>query len=72
MTVVADYFTGRVIWMGKDRNKRTLDEFFDGMSEQQKEAVEAVTMDMCSLLLVSELEGNRIESRRLSTICWTT
>lgn len=46
MTVVIDYVTGRVVWMGKDRKKETLDAFFAGMSDQQKARVEAVAMDM--------------------------
>ena len=46
MTVVLDYMTGRVVWMGKNRDKETLDEFFASMSEQQKASIEAVAMDM--------------------------
>jgi len=46
MTVVADYFTGRVIWMGKNRDKKTLGKFFDTMSKEQKGRIEAVAMDM--------------------------
>ncbi len=46
MTVVADYFTGQVVWMGSNRNKETLDEFFENMSLEQKLAIEAVAMDM--------------------------
>lgn len=46
MTVVADYFTGRVVWMGPGRDKATLDAFFATMSDQQKQAIEAVAMDM--------------------------
>jgi transposase len=46
MTVVADYFTGRVIWMGKNRDKNTLDGFFKNMTKDQRRSIEAVTMDM--------------------------
>lgn len=46
MTVVADYFTGRVVWMGPGRSKETLDLFFGRMSPDQKRSIEAVTMDM--------------------------
>lgn len=46
MTVVADYFTGRVIWMGHDRSKETLDACFQCMSPVQKRSIEAVAMDM--------------------------
>ena len=46
MTVVADYFSGRVIWMGSNRDKKTLGKFFATMTREQKDAVEAVAMDM--------------------------
>ena len=46
MTVVLDYLTGRVVWMGEGRSMETLDVFFAGMSDEQKQAIEAVAMDM--------------------------
>jgi len=46
MTVVADYFSGRVIWMGPNRDKETLDQFFVTMTQEQKDALEAAAMDM--------------------------
>lgn len=46
MTVVADFFTGRVIWMGQDRNKKTLDAFFKTLTKEQKRSIKAVAMDM--------------------------
>jgi len=46
MTVVLDHLTGRVVWMGKDRTAETLRGFFAGMSEAQKEGLQAITMDM--------------------------
>ena len=46
MTVVLDYLTGRVVWMDKGRSKETLDEFFAGMTNEQKAAIEAVAIDM--------------------------
>ena len=46
MTVVLDYSTGRVVWMGRGRNKETLDAFFAGMNAQQKQAIQAVALDM--------------------------
>ena len=46
MTVVIDYETGRVVWMGKDRRKETLLEFFAGMTAVQMSQIEAVAMDM--------------------------
>ena len=46
LTVVLDYLTGRVVWVGKDRKSRTLKKFFAGMSKGQKQALEAIVMDM--------------------------
>ena len=46
MTVVLDYLTGRVVWMGEGRKAETLDAFFAGMTEDQKAGVAAVAMDM--------------------------
>ena len=46
MTVVLDYLTGRVVWMGQGRDKQALDHFFCLMTQPQKEAIEAVAMDM--------------------------
>ncbi len=46
MTVVMDYSSGRVIWMGENRNKETLDRFFAEMTDKQKQSIEAVAMDM--------------------------
>ncbi len=46
MTVIMDYMTGRIVWMGKGRKAESLDEFFAGMTQEQKDAIEAVAMDM--------------------------
>ena len=46
MTVVLDYLTGRVVWVGEGRDMSTLDRFFAGMSAEEKEGIEAVAMDM--------------------------
>jgi transposase len=46
MTVVLDYLTGRVVWMGQGRSKETLDRFFADMTDQQKRSIQAVALDM--------------------------
>ena len=46
MTVVLDYETGRVVWMGEGRKAETLDAFFNGMTPEQKQGIEAVALDM--------------------------
>ena len=46
LTVVLDYESGRVVWVGKDRKARTLKRFFSGMTSRQRKNLEAVVMDM--------------------------
>jgi transposase len=46
LTVVMDYETGRVVWLGEGRSEATLSGFFRGMSDEQREKIEAVAMDM--------------------------
>lgn len=46
MTVVLDYLSGRVVWLGQGRDMDTLDRFFAEMTDKQKDAIEAVAMDM--------------------------
>jgi len=46
MTVVLDYLTGRVVWMGKGRKAATFMQFFEGMTDDQIEKLEAIAMDM--------------------------
>jgi len=46
MTVIAEYFTGRIVWMGIGRDKETLDKFFATINARQKRTIEAVAMDM--------------------------
>lgn len=46
MTVVLDYLTGRVVWVEKDRKADTLMKFFEGMTDEQIQKLEAIAMDM--------------------------
>jgi transposase len=46
LTVVLDYLTGRVVWVGEGRRFETLSAFFLLMSEAERAAIEAVAMDM--------------------------
>ncbi|MEK7325628.1 MAG: ISL3 family transposase, partial [Chloroflexota bacterium] len=46
MTVVLDYDTGRVVWMGPGRQIATLDEFFGKMPENVRTGLQAVAIDM--------------------------
>jgi transposase len=53
LTVVLDYETGRVVWVGEDRKARTLKRFFSGMNREQRQALEAVVMDMWDPYIVA-------------------
>jgi transposase len=46
LTVVLDYLTGRVVFVGKDRKAKTLERFFNRLTTKQRKAIEAVAMDM--------------------------
>ena len=46
LTVVLDYLSGRILFVGKDRKAKTLKRFFNKLSAGQRKAIEAVAMDM--------------------------
>jgi transposase len=46
LTVVLDYLSGRVVYVGKDRKSKTLETFFNQLSQQQRDSIEAIVMDM--------------------------
>ena len=46
MTVVLDFLTGRVVFVGKERKAKTLKRFFNQLSICQRKKIEAVAMDM--------------------------
>lgn len=46
LTVVLDYCSGRVVFVGKDRRAKTLEHFFDLLSNEQRDNIQAMAMDM--------------------------
>jgi len=46
LTVVLDYITGRVLFVGKNRRAKTLKRFFNKLSISRRKAIDAVAMDM--------------------------
>ena len=46
LTIVLDYQSGRVVFVGKDRRAKTLEQFFDQLSDEQRNNIQAVAMDM--------------------------
>jgi len=46
LTVVLDFLTGRVVFVGKKRKAKTLKRFFNQLSISQRKKIKAVAMDM--------------------------
>jgi len=46
LTIVLDYVSGRVVFVGKDRKSKTLERFFNKLNAKQRNGIEAVVMDM--------------------------
>jgi transposase len=45
LTVVADHDTGRVVWVGRERDRVAFERFFDALGEQRAGRLEAITSD---------------------------
>jgi transposase len=46
LTVVLDYLSGRVVYVGEHRKSKTLEKFFNQLNRQQRNSIEAIVMDM--------------------------
>jgi transposase len=46
LTCVADHQQGRIVWAAPGRNATTLQAFFDGLTDEQKASIKAVSIDM--------------------------
>jgi transposase len=46
LTVILNWESGRVLWVGEGRKYETMQTFFDSLTEEQKTAIEAIAMDM--------------------------
>ncbi|MCU7887073.1 MAG: transposase, partial [Candidatus Thiodiazotropha sp. (ex Lucinoma aequizonata)] len=57
VTVVSDQDTGTVLHVGKDRKKATLKEWYSSLTEEQREAIESVSMDMWPAFINATLEN---------------
>lgn len=53
VTMVCDIVEGKVLYVGDDRTQASLDAFYDGLTDAQKNAIEAVAMDMCQAYVAS-------------------
>jgi transposase len=67
LTVVLDYLTGRVVFVGKDRKADTLKRFFNQLTDKQRDGIEAIAMDMWNPF-IKAVKKNCL-TRKLCSIC---
>ncbi len=48
LTTVLDLETGRIVWVGKGRSEATLASFFEELTSEQRNSIEAVASDMAA------------------------
>jgi transposase len=70
LTVVLDYLTGRVLYVGKDRKSKTLKRFFNMLSIGQRKRIEAVAMDMWDPFIKAVKKN--FPMPELSSTCFTS
>ena len=70
LTIVLDYLTGRVLFVGKDRKAKTLERFFNQLKPKQRKAIEAVAMDMWNPF-IKAVKKNCLKPKSFS-ICSTS
>ena len=57
VTIVSDQDTGTVLHVGSDRKKATLKAWYSSLTEEQREAIESVSMDMWPAFINATLES---------------
>lgn len=57
VTIVSDQTGGTVLHVGNDRKKAGLKDWYDGLSEEQRESIESVSMDMWPAFINATLES---------------
>ena len=57
VTIVSDQETGTVLHVGSDRKKETLKAWYNDLTEEQREAIESVSMDMWPAFINATLES---------------
>jgi len=67
LTVVLDYLSGRIVFIGKKRKTKTLKRFFNQMTAKQRKSIEAVAMDMWDPYI--NAVKKKYLKRKLSSIC---
>jgi transposase len=51
LTVIADHDSARVVWVGKTRSRKPVDDFVDALGPERAKLITAVTMDASSAFL---------------------
>ncbi|MCP4377369.1 MAG: ISL3 family transposase [bacterium] len=57
VTVVSDQEGGNVLHVGRDRKKKTLKAWYEGLAPEQREAIQSVSMDMWPAFINATLES---------------
>jgi transposase len=57
VTIVSDQEAGTVLYVGSDRKKATLTAWYEGLTDEQLETIESVSMDMWPAFINATLEG---------------
>lgn len=57
VTVVSDQKAGTVLYVGEDRTKASLKAWYESLTEEQREAIESVSMDMWPAFINATLES---------------
>ena len=71
LTVVLDYLSGRVLYVGKDRKSKTLKAFFNQLSQKQRDSIEAVVMDMWDPFIKAVKKNfRRLKSSLICSMWW--
>jgi transposase len=71
LTVVLDYLSGRVVYVGKDRKSKTLETFFNQLSQKQRDSIEAIVMDMWDPFIKAVKKNfRRLKSSLICSMWW--
>lgn len=57
VTIVSDQVEGAVLFVGEDRKKATLKGWYESLTDEQREAIESISMDMWPAFINATLES---------------
>lgn len=70
LSVVLDYETGRVVYVGRHRRARTLKRFFNQLTNKQRKSIEAVVMDMWVPYINAVKKNSQRPTSSLTSSMW--